>query len=77
MANIKGFFSKLGYHVIPKQNCSQAQLIEAIEEAKAKVVEVKANRLIVFILTHGEEVRSSLNVTTRAVWLTLCFDSNY
>ena len=51
------FQNKLGYLVIEKLNCTRQQMFDAIEEAKQAVREKSANRLIVAILTHGEEVR--------------------
>ena len=54
------FQNKLGYWVIEKLNCTRQQMFDAIEEAKQEVREKNANRLIVTILTHGEEVRKPI-----------------
>ena len=48
--------------MIEKLNCTRQQMFDAIEEAKQAVRDQKANRLIVTILTHGEEVSVGLHV---------------
>ena len=48
----------------------------AIEEAKEKVVEVKGNRLVVFIMSHGEEVHVYIYTICSYVLLNCSFEKN-